>query len=202
MYADAPSLAPIGPIETASLTSRASLPLEIEIGPGRGAFILERAIESPDVAIVGLEVRAKWAKIVDDRLKRLGYDDHARVYAADARSVLPRLYPDASVTTFVIHFPDPWWKVKQQKRRVITPAFVREMVRLLMPGGTVFVQTDVLERGELFDAVLSSMEGLQPDGDNVGSPLLAQSPWQAKSNRERSVMEAGLAPTRLRFRKP
>ena len=200
-YADAPTLPAVGPVDVSTLT-RSSLPLEIEIGPGRGAFILERASETSTVAIVGLEIRYKWAKIVDDRLTRVGFGDRARVYAADARFVLPRLQPDASVTRFYVHFPDPWWKKRQQKRLVVTPTFVREMVRLLVPGGTVFVQTDVLERGEQYETLLSSMEGLVPDGDEAGSPLLAETPWCAKSNRERRVMAAGLVPARLRFRKP
>jgi tRNA (guanine-N7-)-methyltransferase len=200
-YADAPTLPAVGPVDVSTLT-RSSLPLEIEIGPGRGAFILERAAETSTVAVVGLEIRYKWAKIVDDRLTRVGFGDRARVYAADARFLLPRLQPDASVTRFYVHFPDPWWKKRQQKRLVVTPTFVREMVRLLVPGGTVFVQTDVLERGEQYETLLSSMEGLLPDGDETGSPMMSETPWRAKSNRERRVMAAGLVPARLRFRKP
>lgn len=200
-YADAPTLPAVGPVDVSTLT-RSSLPLEIEIGPGRGAFILERAAETSTVAVVGLEIRYKWAKIVDDRLTRVGFGDRARVYAADARFLLPRLQPDASVTRFYVHFPDPWWKKRQQKRLVVTPTFVREMVRLLVPEGTVFVQTDVLERGEQYETLLSSMEGLLPDGDETGSPMMSETPWRAKSNRERRVMAAGLVPARLRFRKP
>ncbi len=200
-YADAPTLPAVGPVDVSTLT-QSSLPLEIEIGPGRGAFILERAAETSTVAVVGLEIRYKWAKIVDDRLTRVGFGDRARVYAADARFLLPRLQPDASVTRFYVHFPDPWWKKRQQKRLVVTPTFVREMVRLLVPGGTVFVQTDVLERGEQYETLLSSMEGLMPDGDEAGSPMMSGTPWCAKSNRERRVMAAGLVPARLRFRKP
>ena len=205
-YADAPVLPTIGPIHVSSLTSAAAsqraLPLEIEIGPGRGAFIFERAAESSGIAIVGLEIRHKWAKIVDDRLTALGYGDRARVYAANACYVLPRLHPDASVAQFFLHFPDPWWKKRQQKRAVLTPPFVREMIRLLAPGGTVFLQTDVLERGDQYETLLTSMEGLVPDGDEQGARLLSEPPWRAKSNRERKVLAAGLTPTRLLFRKP
>ncbi|HNT00074.1 MAG TPA: methyltransferase domain-containing protein [Polyangiaceae bacterium] len=200
-YADAPTLPAVGSLDIFSLT-RSRLPLEIEIGPGRGAFIVERAAEAAQAAVVGLEIRYKWAKIVDDRLARRGFGDRARVFAADARFVLPRLQPDASVSCFFIHFPDPWWKKRQQKRLVVTPPFVREMVRLLEPGGFVFVQTDVLERGEQYETLLSTMEGLQPDGDEPGSPVVKEVFWEAKSNRERRVLAAGLTPSRLLFRKP
>ena len=199
-YADRPTLPESGPIDVSTLTE-STLPLEIEIGPGRGAFLLERAAETSKVALVGLEIRWKWAKIVDDRLAQGGFGSRARVYGADARFVLPRLQPDASVQTFYVHFPDPWWKKRQQKRRVVVPSFVQQMVRLLVPGGTLFVQTDVLERADQYATLLASIEGLEPAGDEVGVARLSEPPWSAKSNRERRVLEAGLMPARYRFRK-
>jgi len=199
-YADAPRLPAEGAIEISTLT-KSALPLEIEIGPGRGMFILERAAEALDKAIVGLEIRLKWATLVDRRLARLGFGDRARVYAEDARFVLPRVGPDASVEAFFVHFPDPWWKKRQQKRLVVVPSFVREMVRLLKPGGMLFVQTDVLDRGEGYDTIMAGQSELVPDGDEAGSARIASCPWRAKSNREKRVIEAGLEPVRLRFRR-
>lgn len=199
-YADAPMLPASGPIDVSTLTE-SSLPLEIEIGPGRGAFILERAAETSKVSLVGLEIRWKWAKIVDDRLAKGGFASRARVYAADARYVLPRLEPDGSVRAFYVHFPDPWWKTRQQKRLVVVPPFIRQMVRLLMPGGTLFVQTDVMERADRYETLLSSVEGLVSAGDEPGSALISQLPWDAKSNRERRVIEAGLVPNRYLYRR-
>lgn len=199
-YADRPTLPGTGPIDVSSLTE-SDLPLEIEIGPGRGAFLLERAAETSKVALVGFEIRWKWAKIVDERLAKGGFGSRARVYGVDARFVLPRLQPDASVQAFYVHFPDPWWKKRQQKRRVVVPSFVQQMVRLLVPGGTLFVQTDVLERADQYATLLASVEGLEPAGDEAGSASLSDPPWSAKSNRERRVIEAGLTPARYRFRK-
>ncbi|MCL2824056.1 MAG: hypothetical protein FWD57_08705, partial [Polyangiaceae bacterium] len=203
---NAPTLPATGPIRIHDLTGRdpelPHPPIEIEIGPGRGAFIIERAAEVPDGIIVGLEIKYKWAKIVDDRLNSQGHGNHARVFAADARFTLPRLEPNECISQFFIHFPDPWWKKRQQKRLVINPLVMRDIVRLLVPGGTVFIQTDVLERGEQYETLLSSANGLEPFGDTPLSPILSNPPWQAKSNRERRVIDAGLTPTRLRFRKP
>lgn len=199
-YADRPTLPATGPIDISTLT-QSELPLEIEIGPGRGAFLIERASETSKVALVGLEIRWKWAKIVDDRLATGGFGARARVYAADARFVLPRMRPDASVEAFYVHFPDPWWKKRQQKRLVVAPEFIRQMVRLLVPGGLLFVQTDVLERADQYDTLLSSVEGLEPDGDEPGSARVVSTSWEAKSNRERRVLEAGLTPARFCFRK-
>ncbi len=199
-YADAPMLPLTGPIDVSTLT-RSELPLEIEIGPGRGAFILERAAETSKISIVGLEIRWKWGKIVDDRLKAGGYGQRARVYATDARFALPRFQPDSCVEAFYVHFPDPWWKKRQQKRLVVEPTFVRQMVRLLVPGGRLFVQTDVAARAQQYETLLSNVEELVPYGDTEGSPHITQVPWDAKSNRERRVLEAGLSPTRLLYRR-
>ena len=74
------------PVVLADLVSGATY--ELEIGPGRGGFIQERALLRPDVGIVGLEVRRKWAAIVDGRLRGQGLGGRARVFAEDAKDAL------------------------------------------------------------------------------------------------------------------
>ncbi|MCU0691618.1 MAG: tRNA (guanine-N(7)-)-methyltransferase [Polyangiaceae bacterium] len=199
-YAHAPRLPSSGPIEVATLT-QAVLPLEVEIGPGRGMFLLERAEECHDVALVGLEIRWKWAAIVDERLRRIGLDGRARVFAEDIRFLLPRLRPAGSVRAFFVHFPDPWWKKKQEKRLVVVPNVVREMARLLEPGGMLFVQTDVEDRAHAYESVLAGTDELANDGNTPGTARLSECPWSAKGNREKRVLEAGLQPFRLRYRR-
>src|ERR1700689_3042029 len=89
--------------------------IEAEIGPGRGWFLVERAEAEPRAALLGLEIRRKWAAIVDGRLAKRGLGARARVFAEDARHALPRLAPDASVRRVFVHFPDPWWKKRHHK---------------------------------------------------------------------------------------
>src|SRR5690242_12823597 len=67
---------------------------EIEIGSGRGGFLFERAAARPDARIVGLEIRLKWAALVDQRLAKAGLGAQARCLNADAREALARLGPD------------------------------------------------------------------------------------------------------------
>lgn len=199
-YADAPMLPATGPIKTSSLT-QSNLPLEIEIGPGRGAFIVQRAEQTADIAIVGIEIRWKWATLVDQRLAKRGFQNRARVYAGDARDILARLVPDASVHRFYLHFPDPWWKKRQQKRLVITLPLLRDVHRLLVPSGILFIQTDVLERAEHYETLVKSLPGFAADGDEPGNARLKEPAWSARSNREQRVIEAGLTPSRFQFRK-
>ncbi len=175
--------------------------LELEIGPGRGAFLFERCVAEPDARLLGIEVRRKWAQRVDERLERDGWHHRARVVAEDARLALPRLGPDGCLTRAFIHFPDPWWKKRHQKRLVIVDPLVRELARLLAPGGELFVQTDVPERAEQYAHVIGLCPELEPFGDVAGSPRLEHNPYGALSNRERRAVLDGLPVYRLRFRR-
>ena len=198
-YADAPRLPEIAQVALADLVAGATR--EIEIGPGRGGFIQERASARPDVGILGLEVRRKWAAIVDARLAKLGLGSRARVLAEDAKEALPRLGPDASVGVVYLHFPDPWWKKRHQKRLVLDPAVLDEIARLLAESGELFVQTDVAERADQYEALLEADARFEAAGDDGASPRLAENPYDARSPRERRAIADGLPIHRLRWRR-
>lgn len=176
-------------------------PVEIEIGPGRGGFLFERAEAAPEARLLGLEIRLKWSALVDERLRKHGLGVRARVLNADAREALPRLRPDASVARFFLHFPDPWWKKRHTKRLVMGPALLDAIARLLEDGGEVFVQTDVEERAALYAEQLGAHPALEPAGDAPGSPYLAANPYGALSPREHHAVADGLPVTRLRYRR-
>src|SRR5271163_222982 len=112
--------------------------VELEIGPGRGWFLVERAVAEPRAGLVGLEIRRKWAAVVDARLGARGHAKRARVFAEDARIALPRLGPEAGVRRIFVHFPDPWWKKRHAKRLLVRDGFFGEVARLLEPGGELF----------------------------------------------------------------
>jgi tRNA (guanine-N7-)-methyltransferase len=175
--------------------------IEIEIGPGRGGFLAERAALEPRAALVGLEIRRKWAAIVDGRLAERGLGGRARVFAEDARFALPRLEPDASVRRFFVHFPDPWWKKRHAKRLLVQGDFLVEVARLLAQGGELFVQTDVDERATGYEECVALDDRFVPDGDVPGSPRLAENPYIARSSRERRAIADGLPVHRLRWRR-
>jgi tRNA (guanine-N7-)-methyltransferase len=176
-------------------------PIEIEIGPGRGGFLFERAAARPAARLVGLEIRLKWAALVDERLSKRGLGGRARVFNADAREALPRLRPDASVSAFFLHFPDPWWKKRHEKRLVMGGALLDEMARLLVDGGEIFLQTDVEERAELYEAHFAGSPTIEPAGDALPSPRLAENPYGARSPREHRAIADGLPVHRLRYRR-
>ncbi|MRG95138.1 tRNA (guanine-N7)-methyltransferase [Polyangium spumosum] len=199
-YAHAARFPDEGPVDIASILPGDS-PVEIEIGPGRGGFLFERAAAAPDRRLLGLEIRLKWSSIVDERLKKQGLGARARVLNADAREALSRLGPDASIDTFFMHFPDPWWKKKHAKRLVMGPGLLDSIARLLRDGGAFYVQTDVAERAEMYEAQIGAHEAFEPSGDEPGSARMAENPYGARSPREHHAIADGLPVTRLRYRR-
>jgi len=200
-YAAAPRLPDAGRVDVRSLLARPCARLEIEIGPGRGGFLLERVKSRTDVGVVGFEVKRKWTVIVNDRLARDGLADRGGVFAEDVRLVLPRLDPDGALAALYFHFPDPWWKKRHQKRLVLASDVLDEAARLLAPGGDLFIQTDVEERAELYETQILAHPAFVANGDVRASARMAENPYDARSHRERRAIEDRIPVHRLRFAK-
>jgi tRNA (guanine-N7-)-methyltransferase len=198
-YDDAPRLPEGDRIELRAIV--AGDWVEVEIGPGRGWFLVERAEAEPRAALVGLEIRRKWAAIVDGRLVKRGLGGRARVFAEDARHALPRIAPDASVRRVFVHFPDPWWKKRHHKRLVMKDGLLEQVARLLEPGGELFVQTDVEERAAAYEELVGLDARFVPHGDAPGSPRLVDHAYVARSPRERRAIADGLPVHRMLWRR-
>ncbi len=198
-YDDAARLPAGDPVDVRALAAGSWV--ELEIGPGRGWFLVERAQSEPRAALVGLEVRRKWAAIVDGRLAARGLSGRARVFAEDARSALPRLGPDSSVARVFVNFPDPWWKKRHEKRVLVQAPFLEEVARLLAAGGELFVQTDVAQRAESYEALVGADARFAAAGDAPGSARLQDHAYGARSPRERRAIADGLPVYRLRWRR-
>ncbi len=201
-YAHAPLLPVSGVCELVDIHTLATGEgYEMEIGPGRGGFIFERLEARPGVAMVNLEIRRKWATIVDDRLKARGYGRRARVFAEDAKESLPRLGPDGVLDVIYLHFPDPWWKKRHTKRLVMGDVFLREVSRLLHDKGALYIQTDVEERAAQYEEHVMQSGLFKPAGDTADSPRMAENPYGARSPREHRAVADGLPVHRMRFAK-
>ena len=196
-YEDAPRL-PEGETVDARALVRGEW-LEIEIGPGRGGFMFERAVAAPNAGLIGLEVRRKWAAIVDGRLAKHGLAPRARVFAEDAKFALPRLQPSGGFKVAYLHFPDPWWKKRHTKRLVMGDVFLEQIARLLIAGGELYVQTDVDERAAQYEDQVIASGLFAPAGDAPGSARMAENPYGARSPREHRAIKDGLPVNRLRF---
>jgi tRNA (guanine-N7-)-methyltransferase len=115
--------------------------VELEIGIGKGTFITEQAKARPDTNFFGIEWARWFWRYASDRLRRNGCTN-ARTVRAEAGYFLREFVEDASLAVVHIYFPDPWPKSRHHKRRLIQPAFLEQIHRVLIPGGRLQVVTD------------------------------------------------------------
>lgn len=161
---------------------------------------MERAERFPDVQMLGLEIRLKWASLVDEKLKKMGLSHRCRVLAEDIRLGLPRL-AEGCCTRIFVHFPDPWWKKRHAKRRLANGGVMDQMARILRPGGELYIQTDVWGTARAYRDAVAEHSAFEPYGDEPGNPLLAENPYEAQSPREKRSIADGMPIVRLRYRR-
>jgi tRNA (guanine-N7-)-methyltransferase len=116
-------------------------PVHIEIGTGKGTFLLNQAKAQPDDNFLGIEWARKYYRYAVDRMGRWGLTN-VRIIRTDAAAFLANFIPDNSVNYFHIYFPDPWPKKRHHKRRFISPANLEHLVRCLSRGGELRIATD------------------------------------------------------------
>jgi tRNA (guanine-N7-)-methyltransferase len=117
-------------------------PVEVEIGPGRGDVLFTFAAQASHVNFYAVEVRSIQAEHLGDRARALGLRNVC-IIAGDARCLITRLVPDASVSAYHVYFPDPWPKTRHRHRRLFQPGFADGLRRSLVPEGRVYVASDL-----------------------------------------------------------
>lgn len=117
-------------------------PLEVELGAGKGEFIIARATAHPERNFLAVELALPVAHVLAARCARAGAGN-LRVARMDARTLVNLMLADQSVDAYHIYFPDPWPKDRHAKHRMFTATFARNLARTLKPGGAVHVATDV-----------------------------------------------------------
>lgn len=159
-------------------------PVEIEIGSGKGAFLLAYARQHPELNLLAIENQPRWARWIGDRLSRTPLSN-VRVLSADASAVLALFVRDESVRAYHLYFPDPWWKRRHHKRRLVQSAFAFDLFRTLERGGVVYLATDV---GERFAAMVGELARLPFVVNQTTEPTPAERPL---TNFERKYRQHG-----------
>lgn len=174
------------------------VPLEVELGSAEAWFLMDRAREAPQGCYVGVEIRRELVDKANEECARQGVAQVVNVFA-NMSVDLPRLFERGRVQRFFINFPDPWWKSKQQKRRVMEPELFAELHALLAPDGEVHVATDI------FDLALDAMAVMESEVPrrfrNVKGAwsFLPESPFAARSRREKQCEGEGTRIWRLAY---
>jgi tRNA (guanine-N7-)-methyltransferase len=134
---------PPAPLNPASLFATEQ-PLEIEIGSGRGLFLVNAGLTCPGINFLGVEYDYKEARRAARRLQKRDFPN-ARLLGADARIVMRDFLPTGCAQGMHVYFPDPWWKRRHKKRRIFSADFLVEAARILKPRGLLHAWTDVEE---------------------------------------------------------
>jgi tRNA (guanine-N7-)-methyltransferase len=116
-------------------------PIEVEVGIGKGRFLLEAAAARPGVRMLGIEWANEYLSIAEERAARRGIQN-VRFVRADARELVCRAIPSASVRSYYVFYPDPWPKTRHHKRRFFQAETVDHLGRTLIEGGLLHVATD------------------------------------------------------------
>lgn len=182
-------------------------PLHLDIGAARGTFLLEMAIAQPDWNFLGLEIRQPLVLEANARRDRLRQDyscqqssiphplENLHYLWGNANQGLEPLLAPFPLQVITIQFPDPWFKRRHQKRRLVQPELVQTLVNCLEPGGYIFIQTDIWPLAvEMGDRL-----GDHPDLRLDSPRWLPVSPFPIATEREKSVSSQGLPIYRSRF---
>lgn len=147
---DAERLKP--PLDLQSIFGR-DRPLEVDVGCGKGRFLLARCRTFPETHFLGIERREKRVVKVQRKLEHEGLTN-ARLLKLEAAYVIEELIPPISVAAYYIFFPDPWPKRRHHRRRLFSPPFMNAVHRTLRADGALHVATDFQEYFEVMCSLL------------------------------------------------
>jgi len=154
-------------------------PMEIEIGAGKGTFLIQQAQLKPEVNYLAFEWAGEFFRYAADRLRRRGLDNALLVHTDATEFIRYRLI-SSIIPVIHLYFSDPWPKSRHHKRRVVQDQSLREFHRVLEPGGELRLVTDhpdlwawyeehAARHADLFDRNPFEAPESAGDGELVGS---------------------------------
>lgn len=174
-------------------------PVEVEVGFGKGLFLVTAGSANPETNYFGVEIVRKYQLFTATRLAKRGLTN-VRVACGDARQILRERVAAGSVRTVHVYFPDPWWKTRHHKRRVFTPEFAQACERIVRPDGSLLVVTDVEDYAALVRETVAGHTALsEAEPPPASEPT---HPMDYLTNFERKFRQQGKAIHRMRFARP
>lgn len=184
------------PIDPAAVFADPTLPLHLDIGCARGRFILKMAEAEPRWNFLGVEIREP---LVDEANRLAAEASLSNLHYVFCNAMLwlgtlIKEIPDGLLQTVTIQFPDPWFKRKHAKRRMVNKELVETVSEKLTVGGRIFVQTDI-------EFLADEMFGLFQAGEILTEIVVQENPFPGKTEREQAVEDKGLPVYRALFQK-
>lgn len=174
-------------------------PVEVEVGSGKGLFLATACQTTPQHNFLGIEIARRYALYSAARLARQ-HSPNGVVVCGDALVLFQQWFPAESLQAVHVYFPDPWWKKRHKKRRVMNEGFLRDVQRVLRPGGALHFWTDVEEYYQTTLALVAATTAL------AGPLPVPERPPEHdldyRTHFERRTRKSNLPVFRAEFRKP
>ena len=162
-------------------------PVHIEIGTGKGTFLLNQAKAEPYNNYLGIEWARKYYRHAVDRIGRWGLTN-VRIVRTDAAVFIADFVPDDSVDCFHIYFPDPWPKKRHHKRRFLCPTNMEHLLRCLKVAGQLRIATDHADYFEQIRTVVTERSDILEEIDFLPTAGAETGEWVG-TNFERKYIE-------------
>lgn len=174
--------------------------VHVELGCADADFSFALAALRPEAFVAGLEIREPMVERNQRRVAREGIDNLQFAYV-NLNVDLDRVFDSESVHAFHLLFPDPWFKAKHQKRRVVEPWLCQVVANQLVKGGELHFASDIFEVALAAMQTLESSEIQNMGFRNICGPwsFARQAPVPVKSRRECTTLRRGQRVWRLRF---
>jgi tRNA (guanine-N7-)-methyltransferase len=159
-------------------------PVELELGIGKGRFLIQQAMARPQVNFLGVEWASRYYRLVAQRAAKRGLAN-LRVLRDDAAHVVKDTLAEGSIAALHIYFPDPWPKARHNKRRLVQPPFARACAKALADGAIVYLATDHADYAAQMQAVFDA----DPDFEQTRRAAGEEAPegptnWEVRFRRE------------------
>ncbi|XP_050226476.1 tRNA (guanine-N(7)-)-methyltransferase [Mercurialis annua] len=138
-----------------------------DIGCGFGGLLISLATLFPETLMIGMELRDKVTEYVKERILALRVTNPGRyqnisVVRTNSMKYIPNYFEKGQLSKMFFLFPDPHFKEKNHRRRVISPHLLDEYAYVLEVGGIIYTITDVEELGEWMKACLAGHPMFEP----------------------------------------
>ncbi|KJH71308.1 tRNA (guanosine(46)-N7)-methyltransferase TrmB [Aliterella atlantica] len=189
---------PIAPLDWEKIYAQPHQPLHLDIGCARGQFLMSMASLTPEWNFLGLEIREPLVEEAIAITNKLNLTNLHFLFCNVNNSLAPLLKSllPGTLQRVTIQFPDPWFKNRHAKRRLVQPQLVAELATYLSPGSMVFLQSDIEPLlVEMSDRFVQHPDFICQSQD----PLLTPNPLPVQTEREQTTLARGEAVYRAVF---